>query len=104
MVEATALTESAKRDESGKLLPGHHMGRPKKGNALRDLLKGRPLKDKKALVEVAYAMALDGDVHWAEWIAKHSGESGSADKGDTVNIDKAIFIREYSGFNPEALQ
>jgi GntR family histidine utilization transcriptional repressor len=58
---------------------GNPNGRPKKGNAIRDLLKSVPVSQKRELVKIAYQEALKGDVHWAEWIVKHSGESGSSD-------------------------
>jgi hypothetical protein len=59
---------------------GNPRGRPRKGTSLRELLRRRPLKDKRALVDVAYREAVAGNVHWAEWIAKHSGE-GAAPAG-----------------------
>ena len=59
-------------------------GRPRKGHALSEILRARPLKDKRELVEVAYTQARKGDVAWAEWIAKHSGESGMREAGLTV--------------------
>ena len=77
-------------------------GRPKKGTGVAELLRKRPLKDKKALVEVAYREALKGDVHWAEWIVKHSGESGfGGDARDGLVAE--LIIRQYAGW-PEKLQ
>ena len=84
-------TESANSNETAvKRVPGRPFlpgqtgnpnGRPRKKLALRDILTGIPIKQKRELVAVAYECALDGDVHWAEWIAKHSGEGGDG-KGD----------------------
>ena len=53
---------------------GNPAGRPRKGTSLRELLQRRPIKDKRELIAIAYAKALEGDHHWGEWIAKHSGE------------------------------
>lgn len=77
---------------------GNPNGRPKKGNAIRDLLKSVPIAKKRELVQVAYREAIEnGDVHWAEWIARHSGESGSNEKGGDTYIQQAILVRYIEG-------
>ena len=86
---ATADSANATKPRGRPFLPGNTAnpnGRPKKGHAIRDLLKSVPVAKKRELVAVAYQEALDGDVHWAEWIAKHSGEGHTGSDGD-VNID-----------------
>ena len=99
-------TESANSNETAvKRVPGRPFlpgqtgnpnGRPRKKLALRDILTGIPIKQKRELVAVAYECALDGDVHWAEWIAKHSGEGLGA--GDlTVNIDNRRVVVYHNG-------
>ena len=71
-------------------------GRPKKGTAIRDLLKAVPIAKKRELVAVAYREAVvNGDVHWAEWIARHSGESGSRDDPSHGSM-REIIVREYA--------
>ena len=71
-------------------------GRPKKGTAIRDLLKAVPVARKRELVKVAYEEALEKrDVHWAEWIARHSGESGSRDEPGHGAM-RELIIREYA--------
>ena len=94
-----AENELVKRDQSGRFQPGHHLGRPRKGNSIRDLLRLRPIKDKRALTDVAYAEALKGRVDWAEWIVKHSGESGAA---NSDGLTRELIYREY-GFNANDL-
>ena len=90
------------RDANGRLLPGHTMGRPKKGNSLRDLLRRQPLKDKKALVAIAYELALDGEVAWAEWIAKHSGEGHTTGEAAAqVNVERGVFFLAMPGTTQE---
>ena len=74
---------------------GNPKGRPKKGHAIRDILVNKDLKDKRQLVEVAYREALKGNVAWAEWIVKHSGEGAQTRDGDTINIDKAVILTRY---------
>jgi hypothetical protein len=76
-------------------LYGHLGGRPRKGTSIKELLRKVPKKDKQALVRIAYERALAGDVHWAEWIAKHSGESGMHDKEGPL---RELIIREYAGW------
>ena len=56
---------------------GNPNGRPPKENSIRALLRRRPVTDKRKLIDVAYQMAKTGDVRWAEWIAKHSGEGAN---------------------------
>ena len=77
-------------------------GRPKKGTAIRDLLKAVPIAKKRELVAVAYEEALKGDVHWAEWIVRHSGES--ALPAEREGLTREIVIREYAGFDVEGLE
>ncbi len=96
-------TELRNRDEAGRFpagVSGNPNGRPRKGNAIRDLLKRVPVSMKRELIEVAFQEAIQNkDVHWAEWIAKHSGESGSRET--EVNIDNrsvnTILVRYVSG-------
>ncbi len=55
-------------------------GRPKgstKSLTIRELLKAAPIAKKRALVLKAYELALEGDVRFMEFIAKHSGEGAS---------------------------
>ena len=74
---------------------GNPKGRPKKGHAIRDILVNKDLKDKRQLVEVAYREALKGNVAWAEWIVKHSGEGAQTrDLGD-IYIDKGMIVLSW---------
>lgn len=78
------------------------MGRPKKGHAIRDIFRARPLKDKRALVDVAYEEALQNhDIHWAEFIVKHSGEGATPD--DREGLVAELIVRQYAGW-PEEME
>ena len=68
-------------------------GRPRKGNSWADVLKSLPVGDKRALREAARDYALNGDARWAEWLVKHSGESGANEgKGGEVNVNVAVGV------------
>ena len=77
---------------------GNPNGRSKKGNAISDILRNRPLADKRALVDVAYREALKGNVQWAEWIVRH-GEDRNDSRGGLV---RELILREY-GFDANLL-
>ena len=69
---------------------GNPAGRPK-GQTLRELIRAQPVSDKRKLVKKAYAEALAGDVRWAEWIAKHSGEGA-----DSMALPEGSQLREIT--------
>ncbi len=57
--------------------PPYTNGRPRKGESLKELLGQVGVDTKRELVKVAYQRAIDGDYHWADWIARHSGEGAN---------------------------
>ena len=103
--DVTPNTETATKTRGRPFLPGNNAnpnGRPRKKLALRDLLTGVPLKQKRELIAVAYEMALDGDVHWAEWIAKHSGEGQTTGEAAAqVNVERGVFFLAMPGTTQE---
>src|SRR5215207_18114 len=57
--------------------PPYSNGRPRKGESLKELLGQVGADTKRELVKVAYQRAIAGEYHWAEWIARHSGEGAN---------------------------
>ena len=91
------------RAPNGHWLPGRSpnpAGRPKKGLSIRDLLRARPLKDKRDLIAVAFEQAIqEKDVAWANWIAKYSDEIQEALR---EGLRAELIIRQYGDW-PEKL-
>lgn len=85
----------------GTFLPGNNAnpnGRPRKGNAIRDLVRKMPLKDKREVIEIALQEIRENhDVAWATWLLKAEGMSPEREGGDTYNIDKAVLVRYVEG-------
>jgi hypothetical protein len=105
MAEAENRNKTERRLHSANWKPGvsgNSNGRPKKGNSLRELLRSVPVRDKRALVRIAYEEALQNhNVAFFEWIAKHSGESG---QGEGAVPFRELIIRQYAGFDPSTLE
>jgi hypothetical protein len=60
--EKANLPEVKTHDETGKFLPGHHIGRPRKGETYAEITAALPLELKRSHVMAISEKALDGDV------------------------------------------
>lgn len=90
-------TETVTKPRGKPFAPGNNAnpaGRPRKGNSIRDLLRSVPVAKKRELIAIAFEEAIENrDVHWAEWIARHSGES---DLGAQV-AEALVLVRYVTG-------
>jgi hypothetical protein len=63
----TGALEPAKRDKRGRLLPGHHQGRPA-GSSLIERFRALVATDWPAIVAKMVELAKAGDTRAAEWL------------------------------------
>lgn len=103
----TQQAVSKNRDENAPAVrgrpfpPGNNAnpkGRPRKGNALRDIVRKLSVKDKREVVEIALQEIRENhDVAWATWLLKAEGMSPDRDGGDTYHIAQAMLVRYVEG-------
>ena len=87
-----------KRDENGRFVNSPGPGRPRKGNAIRDLVRKMPIKDKREVLEIALQEIRENhDVAWATWLLKAEGMSPDREGNLTVNIDNRRLVVRQNG-------
>ena len=76
---------------------GNPKGRPRTGTSWAELIRARPITEKADVIRTGFEQARAGNVAWAEFLVKHSGEV------TTQGLVRELIVREYEGIDLSAL-
>lgn len=80
-------------DENGKFLPGHHIGRPKKGTTYAELAAATPIEIKQKVLDAQIERAIkDKDTRAAEYL-RDTAEGRPAQRVEVTDTSTADALR-----------
>ena len=98
MAESDALDNKASvtRTEHGHFQPGHHMGRPPKGETLRDKFEAMLEGKAPALIAALESQLLKGNGRiWDLALAHYWGQPKRTDQGQLAEDDPALLLAKH---------